>query len=292
MKVLMTGASGLIGSALTNALEAEDCFVTGLVRGSAWNPEQGTVDGARLEGFDAIVHLAGESIAGGRWSPARKERIRESRVKGTTALAGAIANLKSPPKVFLSGSAIGFYGSRGAEVLTEESAGGSGFLAEVCQAWEAAAAAASAKGVRVVNMRTGIVLSTRGGALAKMLLPFRMGVGGKVGSGDQYMSWITLKDLCRVAMFALRTESVRGPVNAVAGSLTNAEFTKALGRAVHRPTIFPLPAFAARLAFGEMADALLLGSQRVVPTSLQQVGFVFEHAELLPALQRILRART
>jgi uncharacterized protein (TIGR01777 family) len=256
-----------------------------------WNPDSGVIDIVGLENHDAVVHLAGENIASGRWTPARKERIRDSRVKGTQLLAQTLAKLKTPPKVLVSASAIGYYGDRGAELLTEESPAGVGFLSDVCQAWERATEPAAARGIRVACMRTGIVLSTRGGALAKMLPPFRLGAGGNLGSGGQYMSWISLRDLCRAFSYTLNTDSLKGPVNAVAPTpVTNAQFTKTLGGALHRPTIFPVPAFGARLVFGEMADALLLSSTRVVPSRLQAAGFHFEDSDLFETLQQILVA--
>ncbi len=298
MRVAVTGATGLVGTALIGMLKEEGWEVSRVVRGSKlqasdilWNPEAGMIDLAGLENHDAVVHLAGESIASGRWTPARKQRIRESRVKGTQLLAQTVANLRNPPRVLVGASAIGYYGDRGSEILREDSSPGAGFLPEVCRAWESAAAAAAAAGIRVVHPRIGIVLSTHGGALAKMLLPFRMGAGGNLGHGTQYMSWISLRDLCRAIVHAIRTESLRGPINAVSPQpATNAEFTKALGVALHRPTIFPVPAFGARLAFGEMADALLLASTRVVPQRLQESGFRFEDTDIGQTLRRILAA--
>jgi hypothetical protein len=296
MKILITGSTGMVGATLIQALKVASHEVARLLRtGNAagtdltWNPNAGSIDAARLEGFDAVVHLAGESIASGRWTPARKERILQSRVKGTRLLAESLAGLKRPPKVLVSASAIGYYGDRGAAVLSEESAPGTGFLTDVCRAWESATEAAGNKGIRVVHLRIGIVLSTRGGALAKMLPPFRMGVGGKIGSGAQYMSWISLTDLCSAVIHTIRTESLRGAVNAVSPlPVTNAEFTRALGSALHRPTIFPLPAFAAGILLGEMADALLLASTRVEPARLQASGFVFQDREVGQTLQHIL----
>jgi hypothetical protein len=244
-----------------------------------------------LEDFDAVVHLAGESIAS-RWTEKRKERILRSRVDGTRLLAESLARLKQAPRVLVSASAIGYYGDRGSETVSETSPPGSGFLAEVCQAWESATQRATESGIRVVNVRTGVVLSTRGGALKKMLLPFRLGIGGKVGSGEQYMSWISLADQIRTLIHAIRTDSLRGPVNAVAPApVTNAVFTKALGRALHRPTVLPMPAFAARLVFGEMADALLLASMRVIPRRLLASGFFFKDREIEPTLARIVKEK-
>jgi uncharacterized protein (TIGR01777 family) len=296
MKIVVTGATGLVGSSLTPLLKADGHDVWRLVRkGSTagkdifWSPDQGTIDAPALEGVDAVVHLAGENIASGRWTAARKERIRQSRVQGTELIANTLAKLQKPPKVLVSASAIGYYGDRGATILSEDSPPGSGFLSDVCQAWESATRPAADKGIRVVNIRIGIVLSTRGGALQKMLTPFRMGAGGKIGSGAQYMSWVSLQDLCRAISHVLRKDSLRGAVNAVAPSpVSNAEFTGALASALHRPALIPVPAFAARLAFGEMADALLLASTRVEPSRLQLSGFVFEDSEIRQALNRIV----
>jgi uncharacterized protein (TIGR01777 family) len=297
MRVLITGASGLIGKALHAALNTEGHTVVHLVRRRKrdatdilWDPAAGLISISELENFDAVVHLAGENIAGGRWTEKRKEKIFQSREKGTRLLAESLARLQAPPRVLVSASAIGYYGDRGSESLSETSSPGTDFLAEVCKAWEAATERAAENGIRVVNVRTGIVLSTRGGALKKMLFPFKMGVGGKVGSGEQYMSWISLADQTRTLIHAIRTESLKGPINAVAPSpVPNAVFTKALGKAVHRPTLVPMPAFAARWAFGEMADALLLSSQRVIPARLLASGFFFKDREIEPTLTRIIK---
>jgi hypothetical protein len=235
------------------------------------------------------VHLAGDNIASGRWTAVKKASIRTSRVQGTTVLCEALAQLVNPPKVLLSASAIGYYGDRGETTLREESPPGTDFLAEVCQAWEAATAPAVQRGIRVVRLRFGIVLSPAGGALAKMLTPFRLGLGGVVGTGKQYMSWITLDDVLGVIHHALNTETLQGPVNAVAPQpVTNQEFTSTLGKVLRRPTRLPLPAFAARLLFGEMADALLLASTRVVPARLVTSRYTFRHPALEEALQHLL----
>jgi hypothetical protein len=239
--------------------------------------------------MDAIVHLAGENIAGGRWTAARKARIRDSRVIGTRTLCETLARLSQPPKVLVSASAIGYYGDRGAEPLWENSTFGTGFLADVCRAWEEATQPAVQKGIRVVLLRLGIVLSPAGGALAKMLLPFKLGLGGVLGRGNQYMSWIALDDVAGAMAHTLVTDTLQGPVNAVAPyPVTNREFTRTLGRILRRPTVFPLPAFAARLVFGEMADALLLASTRVEPKRLLATQYVFRYPELDGALRHLL----
>ena len=297
MKILVSGTTGLIGTALVPFLTTGGHSVVRLIRsqprpGQAavhWDTAAGSIDSSAFEGLDAVVHLAGENIAARRWTPAQKARIRDSRVQGTRLLAQSLARLQQPPKVMVCASAIGFYGDRGTEVLTEESAPGSGFLTDTCLAWEAAAQPASGKGVRVVNLRLGVVLSPGGGALAKMLFPFRLGVGGKIGSGRQYMSWIGIDDVVGVIHYALTTDELRGPINAVAPNpVTNREFTKTMGRVLSRPTIFPMPAFAARMAFGEMADELLLASTRVKPARLQNSSYYFRHPQLEGALRHLL----
>jgi len=296
MRLLLSGSHGLVGKALVTRLAADSHEIFRLVRHAPsseseieWSPDRYSIALARLEGFDAVIHLAGESIAEGRWNEEKKKRIRESRVKGTKLLADAMANLSRPPKTLISASAVGYYGNRGDEPLTETSAPGNDFLSKVCVEWERATELATEKGIRVVNTRFGIILSPAGGALAKMLTPFRMGVGGKIGSGKQWMSWIALNDVVEGLVYALTNESLRGPVNFVAPNpVTNAEFTKTLGRVLSRPTLFPVPAFAARIAFGEMADALLLSSQRVAPTRLKETDYRFSYAELKPALSHVL----
>jgi uncharacterized protein (TIGR01777 family) len=296
MNLLISGATGLVGSAVIPALESAGHSVRRLVRvrppaGSPdvlWDPTGSFDPVGGIEGFDAVVHLAGESVAA-RWTRDRKVRILNSRKQGTMTLASTAARSKRPPQVMVSASAVGYYGNRGDEVLTEESTSGSDFLADVARQWEAALAPATQAGIRTVSLRIGFILSPRGGGLARMLPPFRMGLGGKVGSGRQWMSWISIDDVVGAIQHALATEALRGPVNAVAPHpVTNAEFTRTLGRVLGRPTLFPLPAFAARLAFGEMGKALLLSSQRVQPVKLQASGFHFRHPELEGALRELL----
>ncbi|MGO9269169.1 MAG: TIGR01777 family oxidoreductase [Terriglobia bacterium] len=297
MRTLITGSTGLIGTALERLLSHRGHEVIRLVRsGSAsgkgvvhWDPRAGTIDAAALEGLDGVVHLAGENIAARRWTTTQKEQIRESRVRGTNLLSGSLARLARPPRVLVSASAIGYYGDCGDEMLREESPAGSGFLPEVCVAWEAATKVAEDRGIRVVHLRTGMVLDRAGGALAKMLPVFRMGAGGVIGNGRQYMSWIALDDVSGAIQHALTTDDLRGPVNTVAPTpVTNREFTKTLGRVLSRPTLFPLPAFAARLALGEMANELLLASQRVEPARLIASGYQFCFPDLEGALRHLL----
>jgi hypothetical protein len=295
MKIAMTGASGFVGSSLTPFLSSQGHEVFPLVRREAsageifWDPSKGLIKAAKMEGMDAVIHLAGENIAAGRWSTARKKRIRDSRVEGTRLLSEALAGLRQPPRVLVCASAIGFYGDRGEEVLTEDSAPGSDFLAEVCRGWEAAAEPAREKGIRTVHLRFGVILSPKGGALKKMLFPFRLGAGGVIGSGSQFMSWIALDDVLGAASHALRTDSLSGPVNTVSPHpATNREFTRSLGKVLSRPTLFPMPAFAARLLFGEMADALLLSSSRVEPVRLKRSGYQFLYPKLDAALWHLL----
>ncbi|MCR9201183.1 MAG: TIGR01777 family oxidoreductase [Planctomycetaceae bacterium] len=295
--VAITGATGLVGTALSELLAGEGKSVAAISRRDGgsyqdtikWDPATGLTNPARLDGVDAVVHLAGENIAGARWNDSVKRKILNSRVEGTRSLVKSIAAVENRPRVLVSASAIGIYGDRGDEQLTEDSAAGEGFLADVCRAWEEEANAAKDLGLRVVNVRIGVVLSPKGGALAKMLLPFKMGMGGIVGSGKQYWSWIGLHDLTRVIAYCVNNDSVEGPVNAVSPEpLTNRAFTKDVGRVLKRPTIFPLPGFMAKLVLGEMAQDLLLASARVLPNRLQAAGFEFSHPQLQDCLRHEL----
>lgn len=297
MNILVTGSSGLIGSSLVPFLTTGGHRVVCLVRTPTlagddsiyWNPARGELDRSRLEGFDAVVHLAGENIAARRWNAEQKARIRDSRVESTRLLCSALRQLRHPPRVLISASAIGYYGGNGDAWLGENSPSGDGFLAAVCREWEAATRPAAAAGVRVVNLRLGVVLTPAGGALASLLTPFRLGLGGPLGNGAQYMSWIALDDVLGAIYHALATQEVQGPVNAVAPHpVTNREFTKTLGRVLRRPTLFPMPGFAARLLFGEMADELLLASMRVQPSALLGTGYDFRFPTLEPALRHLL----
>ncbi len=298
MKILVTGASGLVGSRLVPELKAQGHQVVGLTRDKAklqagtafWNPIEGYVDPEALSGCDAAVNLAGESIASGRWNERRKQAIRQSRVDSTTTIAKALAGLEPKPRVLINASAVGYYGSRGDEALDETSSTGSGdFLSSVCRDWEAATEPAREAGIRVVMTRFGVILSKQGGALATMLTPFKLGLGGKIGSGGQYMSWIAIDDVVGAIVHCLNSESLVGPANIVAPEpVTNAEFTKTLGRVLSRPTIFPMPGFAAKLVFGEMGDELLLSGQRVRPARLLEAGYVFKYPELEAALGHVL----
>ena len=301
LTVAVSGAGGLVGKALVTSLKQRPCNVVRLVRRDAddsagelrWDADVGIHDRTRIDQFDAVVHLAGENIAAGRWTAARKGRIRSSRVDGTTALCRSLASANSPPRVLVCASAIGFYGDRGDEVLDESSAPGEGFLADVCTAWETATAAAKDSGIRVVNLRIGVVISRDGGALSKMLTPFRLGAGGIVGSGRQYWSWIALDDLVNAIEHTLEHDDLEGAVNAVGPQpLTNAEFTRVLGKVLRRPTIFPMPAFVARLALGEMADDLLLAGTRVEPKRLLASGFEFRYPGLRECLEHELNENT
>jgi uncharacterized protein (TIGR01777 family) len=295
MRIVVSGSGGLIGGSLIPFLTTGGHSVTRLVRrdrasGPAvrWDPVLGTIDQDGLEGHDAIVHLAGENISS-RWNERTKKRIRDSRLDGTRLLCDAINRLQKPPKTLVCASAIGFYGDRGDELLDERFEGGSGFLADLCKDWEAITESVRPRGIRVVNVRFGIVLSPAGGALAKMLTPFKLGGGGVIGSGRQYMSWIAIDDVVGAIHHAITCDTLNGPVNVVAPNpVTNRDFTKTLGHVLRRPSIFPLPAFLARLALGEMADELLLASIRVVPSRLEETGYPFRHPELESALRHVL----
>jgi uncharacterized protein (TIGR01777 family) len=310
MKILITGSSGLVGTALVRALAKAGHTVCRLVRPQspgtdgmkegfavAWNPGTGELGGAGV-GADAVVNLAGASIAGGRWTAERKALLRSSRISTTHALVGALAKMNARPNVLVSASAIGIYGDRDDETLTEESKLGTGYLANLAKEWEAEALKAEALGIRVVLARFGIILAREGGALAKMLTPFKLGAGGRLGSGKQWMSWVSLEDVVAILRFTIENGTVRGAMNVAPvrcainivspQPLQNAEFTRVLAKAVHRPALFPAPAFALRLALGEMADALLLSSQRVAPQALERLGYRFLHPDLTSALSAVL----
>ena len=297
LRVLVTGATGFVGSALVTTLVEAGHRVDRLSRRAPapgttdvqWDPTRGQLDSRALEGIDAVVHLAGESIARARWTRMVKERIRRSRVEGTRLLAETLGRLARPPRALVAASAVGYYGNRGETPLVEESPPGEGFLPEVCRAWEAAADPARAAGIRVVHLRFGLILAKHGGALPRMLLPFRLGLGGVVGNGHQYWSWIALADVIRVIELALALDGLAGPVNAVAPApVTNREFTRALGRALGRPMVVPFPAPAVRLLLGEMGQALLLDSTRVLPRRLDRAAFRFRHPEIEGALRAML----
>ena len=296
MRIGITGATGLVGSELTRQALELGHTVTAFSRSKSperahWDPAHNEVDAESLANCDAVIHLAGENIGKGRWTAAKKDRIRSSRVDGTHLIANTMANLDEGPRVLINASAIGYYGDRGDEIMTEESYVGSGYLADVCREWEDSCQPAIDAGIRCAKMRIGVVLSKDGGALAKMLLPFRLGGGGVIGNGKQYMSWIAIEDVAAGLLFALDNENAHGPINLVSPNpVTNREFTKTLGRVLSRPTVVPLPGFAAKLAFGEMAEALLLSSTRVIPAKLNDLGFSFRHPDLEQAMRHILDA--
>lgn len=296
MKILVTGSSGLVGSALVEFLKRYKHTVWKLVRGRAdikaneiaWNPAKGVVSPELLEGFDAVVHLAGETLIG-RWTDEKKDKIEKSRVRGTKLLCKALSDLKNAPKVFIGASAIGYYGERGAKTVDETSEPGTGFLSNVCQKWEKATQMLQEKGIRTVNLRTGIVLSRKGGALKQMLLPFQLCLGGKLGSGQQYMSWIDLDDLIGIIYYCIKNDQMIGPLNAVSPyPVTNEEFTKTLGSVLKRPTFLTVPEFVIHFVFGEMGDAMLLSSTRVRPQVLLDQGYQFEYPRLAQSLEHLL----
>jgi len=300
MKVLISGGSGLVGTALADSLRSEGHTVALLVRpdGSAstgnirWDPSSGFVNVDAMEAADAVVNLNGAGIGGARWTPERKKLLRTSLVDSTRVLVEALARLKQKPAVFVSASAIGYYGNRGDETLNESSACGNDFLAELCRDWEGEAIRAQASGIRTVITRFGVILSVKGGALPQMLTPFKLGLGGRLGTGKQWMSWIALDDVVGILREALSNKQASGPVNVVApNSVQNSEFTRVLASVLHRPAIFPAPAFALRLAIGEMADALLLSSQRVRSERSPAATYAFRYENLEPALHAILAKR-
>lgn len=297
MKILVSGSSGLVGSELVSTLKKRGHQVYRLVRKASlsredtllWDPEHVEIRLGDFEGFDAVIHLAGENIAAGRWNAAKKKKIRDSRVLGTHMLSELLSRLENPPKLLIAASAIGYYGSRGDELLDETAPPGTGFLADVCQKWEAAVQPAIDRGIRVVQLRIGVVLSAKGGALKQMLVPFKLGLGGPIGNGNQYMSWIAMDDLIGVILFVLSHQTIQGPLNTASPNpSTNREFTQALAKVLHRPAFLPFPAFAAKLVFGEMADELLLSSTRVVPDKLSKAGYVFLFPDLPKALKHLL----
>jgi uncharacterized protein (TIGR01777 family) len=298
MRILITGASGLVGSALVPALEENGHEIFRVSRSAAesdhdvqWDPYEGfaNTESAKLKGLDAVVHLAGESIAE-YWSEEKKESLRKSRVKGTETLVNALKKLDSPPKIFVSASAVGYYGSRGDDEITEESGPGDGFLSDLCVDWEAEAMKAEEFGARVVIPRIGIVLAKDGGALAKMITPFSFGLGGTVGGGDQWMSWIALPDLVKLIQFLINNDRMRGPLNATSPNpARNREFTSALGTVLNRPTFIPVPGFGVKLLFGEMGERLLLEGVKVLPKKLSEAGFKFDYPELEAALKKVLK---
>lgn len=304
MRILVSGSTGFVGTALIESLERQGHTLVRLARPGSprknspahraqsveWDPTGGRFDAAGAEGADALVHLAGASIAEGRWNARRKELLRTSRIDATRHLMGALSKLKRPPRVVVAASAIGYYGSRGDETLTETSASGSDFLSALCREWEAETGRAADFGARVAIVRFGIILDTHGGALPRMALPFKFGAGGHLGNGRQWMSWVTLRETLNIIQFALENSSLSGPVNVVAPNpVRNSEFTRILAATLHRPALFPAPAFALRLALGEMADALLLSSQRVAPSRLVESGYSFAQTDLAGALAEIFR---
>jgi uncharacterized protein len=306
MRILVSGSTGFLGTALIDTLEREGHTIVRLVRPDTgdldagrdraqtvrWDPVGGQFDATAAEGADALVHLAGASIADGRWNAARKNLLRTSRIEATRHLIAALSKLKQPPRVIVASSAIGYYGDRADETVTEASAPGTDFLSALCRAWEAETARGAEFGARVVMLRFGIILAAHGGALPRMALPFKLGAGGKLGSGRQWMSWLTLAETVGIIRFALANSGLSGPTNAVTpNAVQNADFTRLLAKTLHRPALFPAPAFALRLALGEMADALLLVSQRVEPSRLEQAGYRFAQPELPAALAEVFHKK-
>lgn len=304
MKIVISGASGLIGTALTDSLKKDGHTVIPLTRSKSnseqsihWNIESGEIESEKLENTDVIIHLAGENISGdnpiqGRWTEERKEKILNSRVKGTSLLADTITKLNNPPKVFISASAIGYYGDRNAELLNEKSSKGTGFLSDVCEKWENSANKAEEKCVRVVHPRFGVVLSKNGGALKAMLLPYQMGIGGIIGNGEQFMSWVDISDVVGSIKHIIDKNEISGIVNIVSPSpVTNHDYTKALGDVLNRPTIFPIPALVVNLLFGEMGNELLLGSQKVSPDVLLNTGYKFNYPRISESLNHVLNGQ-
>jgi uncharacterized protein (TIGR01777 family) len=303
MRILVSGSTGFLGTSLIETLEREGHTIARLVRPDAkqrnaagafaqtvrWDPVAGQFDAATAEGADALVHLAGASIADGRWNASRKRLLQMSRIDATRHLMGALSKLQRPPASIVAASAIGYYGNRGDETLTEASAPGSDFLAKLCCDWEAETARGAEFGARVVSLRFGIILAAHGGALPRMAMPFKLGAGGRLGSGQQWMSWLTLKEVIRMIQFALGNARLSAPVNAVTPNpVQNKEFTRVLAKTLHRPALFPAPSFMLRLALGEMADGLLLASQKVMPSKLMDAGYSFLQPDLANALSEVL----
>ena len=297
MKVLIAGSSGLVGSALIDSFRATGDEPLPLLRQNrskespSWNPETGVIDLAGVKDITAVVNLAGDNISEGRWNEQKKKRIIDSRVKGTRLLSEYFVSSGQKPDVIISASAVGYYGERGEELVDETCESGNGFLADVCRQWEGATSVAVEAGIRVVNLRFGVILSAAGGPLKKMLFPFNKGVGAVIGSGKQYMSWVSIVDVVEIIRWVIEQESLEGSLNLVSPrAVSNREFTKTLGRLLHRPTVFRMPSFVARLAFGEMADELLLASTRAVPEKLVASGYRFRHPELCGALEQLLQS--